>query len=540
MPIETYNNVRTSDEEYMAEVEIETAAEITSMSITEHSKLTQLDYESSGHTGFAGIKYGTTEYWESHGSFVPLQNFIIIYTDYQQDKDNNPIFGIKIGDGATSVGNLTFVLDKVNEDIEEENELIQEVQNEIQTIKDAGYLTQEINSTQIEIQYTKSLSKNYVSKETQWNYVSVPSAARFLGTAFGRDNYVCVGMGGAVIYSEDGINWTSLEHAFTSANITKVCYGNGYFLALCPHTHMIYKSYSLEHWDSLARLEIFPRNIQYINNLFFLVGENGYLAVSPTGEDWKEIELPVNKNVNAVAYGKGKYVAVGDDGLMLYSFNGKNWVDESEPEFSEDIKYVSFGNGMFILGGESKIKYSTNGYAWSNAIIPDMTDMKVEEIVWGEGRCYIALINQQTNQGTIWESYTGRIFAQSYTSSDGRGIYSICYGNDRFIATSEEQQAFLLDLGVEWSLTKPSLEETEFLWGRTVNYLNNGDILYSNSYYIFTPKGVSEFTNDAGYITNTVNNLVNYYTKVETDDLLAEKVDKDAEIKNEEIDLLFN
>ena len=158
MSIENYVNVPTTDDEFSAEIEIETAAEITSMSTTEHSKLTELDYESSGHTGFAGIKYGTTEYWNTHASYVPIKNYIIIYTDYQTTSEGKPVYGIKIGDGETSVSELSFTLDSVSEELDE-------IQEEIQSIENAGYIKQDINTTQIEVQYTKSKSPINISEE---------------------------------------------------------------------------------------------------------------------------------------------------------------------------------------------------------------------------------------------------------------------------------------------------------------------------------------------------------------------------------------
>lgn len=122
MSIETYSNVLTSDEDFMAEIEIETAAEITSMESYAHSTLRELDYEHSGHTGFAGIKYGTTAEWEAQSSYIPAKNVIIIYTDYAQTEDEKPVYGIKVGDGVTPVSDLTFVTDSTSEALSKEIE----------------------------------------------------------------------------------------------------------------------------------------------------------------------------------------------------------------------------------------------------------------------------------------------------------------------------------------------------------------------------------------------------------------------------------
>lgn len=77
---------------------------------TYHNELHNLDYLSSGHTGFAGIELGTTAYWNSKSSYRPVKGMIIVYTDYKEGKP-----AIKIGDGNAYLSNIPFV----NEGIEE-------------------------------------------------------------------------------------------------------------------------------------------------------------------------------------------------------------------------------------------------------------------------------------------------------------------------------------------------------------------------------------------------------------------------------------
>lgn len=49
-----------------------------------------------------------------------------------------------------------------------------------------------------------------------------------------------------------------------------------------------------------------------------------------------------------------------------------------------------------------------------------------------------------------------------------------------------------------------------------VDYIDTTDFVPT------VPTNVSDFTNDAGYITNTVNNLTNYYTKTEIDNTVGD------------------
>lgn len=75
----------------------------------DHSKLNNLDYSTSGHTGFAGIEFGTTAYWNSQTSYVPVKGMLVIYTDYSVDESGNNIPNFKIGDGNAYLIDKPFI-----------------------------------------------------------------------------------------------------------------------------------------------------------------------------------------------------------------------------------------------------------------------------------------------------------------------------------------------------------------------------------------------------------------------------------------------
>ena len=85
----------------------------------DHSALQNLDYLSSGHTGFAGIEFGTTEYWNSKSSYVPPQGMLVVYTDYATTSTGELISNFKIGDGNAHLVDKPFVGDDTRELLEE-------------------------------------------------------------------------------------------------------------------------------------------------------------------------------------------------------------------------------------------------------------------------------------------------------------------------------------------------------------------------------------------------------------------------------------
>ena len=78
--------------------------------------------------------------------------------------------------------------------------------------------------------------------------------------------------------------------------------------------------------------------------------------------------------------------------------------------------------------------------------------------------------------------------------------------------------------------------------GITNNDINNWNNKsnFSGNYNDLTnkPTNISSFTNDAGYVTNNVNDLTNYYTKTEIDALLAALVPKTAFSYDDNTDIL--
>lgn len=81
--------------------------------VSDHSKLKNLEYLKSGHTGFAGILINTTEYWNSQRDYRPPEGMLVVYSDYQHyvDEHGDIVYvpGFKIGDGNAYLIDKPFV-----------------------------------------------------------------------------------------------------------------------------------------------------------------------------------------------------------------------------------------------------------------------------------------------------------------------------------------------------------------------------------------------------------------------------------------------
>ncbi|MDR1837212.1 MAG: hypothetical protein LBQ89_06085, partial [Treponema sp.] len=118
-----------------------------------------------------------------------------------------------------------------------------------------------------------------------------------------------------------------------------------------------------------------------------------------------------NSGIDAIAYGNGRFVAVGTDGKMAYSTDGVSWtavLQVNNGGFSSRIWGIAFGaagnaGGRFVAGGDNgSMAYSADGASWAAV---------------GEG---------------ILGTYT--TLMGSRATAD---ISAVAYGNGRFVAVGQ-------------------------------------------------------------------------------------------------------
>jgi len=77
--------------------------------------------------------------------------------------------------------------------------------------------------------------------------------------------------------------------------------------------------------------------------------------------DDKTMAIIGSNSWNGIAYGNGKYVAVGDSGYTAYSTDGVNWTQKQIVNFTS-LNKIAFGNGKFVAVGKGTEIGSTNTY----------------------------------------------------------------------------------------------------------------------------------------------------------------------------------
>ena len=205
------------------------------------------------------------------------------------------------------------------------------------------------------------------------------------------------------------------------------------------------------------------------------VGDFGAI-LEGTAAGLTAVASPTDEILRGVAFGAGRWVAVGSGGKVLYSGDGRGWNLGSAPT-TVDLRGVAWTGSRFVaVGDQSTVISSKDGREWR----AEVTAMPCAllGVAYGGGR-YVAVGGAGkevvSTGGRRWESL-GRI-----TDAD---LYGIDHGPGLFVAVGSSGEILVSDdRGVTWerrrSHTKLNLR-TVFWTGE--EYLAGGDIgrIYSS------------------------------------------------------------
>jgi hypothetical protein len=183
---------------------------------------------------------------------------------------------------------------------------------------------------------------------------------------------------------------------------------------------------------------------------YVAVGRAGNIITSTNGLDWTTITLEVDCELRTVTWGNGQFVAVGYiyspvqstpysayvspyyygiAGIVMTSPDGLHWTPGAVP-LGANLEDLAFGNGVFVLanydGWHSFVHISTDGRHWTTV---NNAGAIAYRVAFGAGR-FVAFsgggVYYASTNGADWS----RIIASNY------GVRGLTYGNGRFIETS--------------------------------------------------------------------------------------------------------
>jgi len=224
----------------------------------------------------------------------------------------------------------------------------------------------------------------------------------FSSLVYGNGLFVAAGLYESVLSPRDGVKWTVSQWWLpTSASLrmSGITFGNGQFVAV-------------------GHLET---NVNRLNTL-----SRPIITTSPDGVGWapQEFVRQPYTGLRGVAYGNGRFVAVGDTlsadlfegppGIVFTSTDGTNWVQQqSAPE--DGLSSVVYANGLFVAlsTAAGALLTSVDGVNWVQH--QTGTPNWLSSVAFGNGH-FVAV----GEAGTILES--GTIITLSLTPNASSGL----------------------------------------------------------------------------------------------------------------------
>jgi len=227
--------------------------------------------------------------------------------------------------------------------------------------------------------------------------------------------------GNSMAYSYNGINWTQVNTSAIFTYIMSVAHSGTIWIAGSQSGQLLGYSYDGISWTKSA---------------------NG---------------TAIFQQVNGVAYGNGKFVAVGGNNTysIAYSTNGINWTGCANASFFGTGGYgycVTYNNSTWVVGAATTgiIGYSSDGINWTS-VNTGLTS--INGIDWN-GTYWVAVGNniKYSSNLTSWSSTTGAAFP-----TQGRAVK---WKNGKFIAVGQDNagsvQFKTSTTGTSWTSSSPA------------------------------------------------------------------------------------
>lgn len=231
------------------------------------------------------------------------------------------------------------------------------------------------------------------------------------GIAYGKSQFVAVGSSGTILVSPDGEYWirttTTTAHSYMGIQTDGtqfIAVGQRYDTAAQASVGVIMRSS-----DGITWMDQTPEGnpaplygIAWGNGRWVAVGLRGLVCTSIDGITWKTSPTGSANNLYAIQYAAGKFLVGGATGTLLLTSDGITWENRT----------VVSGAVFYGLARHGSRWYASNGYeTWSST----------------DGRDWTALTTNFENAGTIY----------ALQSSSQFGTMLGCMTNER-IAISDD------------------------------------------------------------------------------------------------------
>src|SRR5581483_1504343 len=224
---------------------------------------------------------------------------------------------------------------------------------------------------------------------TDWSRRLLSRTNDLAGVAFGNGTFATLADQGTILLSQDAMTWTPVRPNYPpgTAGLVSISFGNGEFVGLDSAGNILNSIDGLN-WSTLSAVAnnggASPlRGVTAAGGLLLAVGNDGTIVSAP----WTVNGTGTDYDLHALAYGAGKYVAVGDSGTIVVSVDGGAWSAPANYVSTPNSLFgVAYGNIGFVGVGENGwVVSSSDGVNW-NSVSSGVTVTNLSAVAFGSGR----------------------------------------------------------------------------------------------------------------------------------------------------------
>jgi photosystem II stability/assembly factor-like uncharacterized protein len=208
------------------------------------------------------------------------------------------------------------------------------------------------------------------SSGRRWHHASRPTESDLYGAAHGPGRVIAVGSGGTILSSRnEGKTWTG-RRSHTQLNLHTVFWTGERYLAGGDIGRVLSSSDGRD-WQRVD----FPgfhsvRGFASDGSTVIAAGAGTIARLGPGATDWELEPVGFARFQTAVAYGGGRFVAVGHNGEALVSTDaGVSWTAATSG-VEVNLDAVTWTGEQFLATGEGVAIASVDGLAWNPVALP--------------------------------------------------------------------------------------------------------------------------------------------------------------------------
>lgn len=178
-------------------------------------------------------------------------------------------------------------------------------------------------------------------------------------------------------------------------------------------------------------------------------------------KDWQLVASPISTDLNAVAFGSGRFAAVGENGIVLTSSDGRTWSKATSPA-TNSLDGVSFANNLFVaVGAAGTVMTAADGTQWTMRYTKPESELWLHSVAYGNGTFVTLGDDIFSDPFIVLRSSDGINWNQSAKVQRTLIYNSVTFGSGQFVAVGSDLSIATSADATSWRITD---KDEPFSW----------------------------------------------------------------------------